>query len=144
MARIQSKRFQLAVAEMPCWKCQHITVVAALVAPSDSQVWEDDVEDGQPQHAKHSVMLSYVKDTNAELESALRGAVPGFRPDFSATVAEKYWMNHCFHCDASIGDWYTQIEADGPFFAWPRAEGEIAYLELVGGYVMCSEPTLEP
>jgi hypothetical protein len=144
MARVQSERFQLAMAEMPCWKCQHVTVVAAVVAPSDSQVWEDDVEDGQPQHAQHAVMLSYVTDTSAELEGALRGAVPAFRPDFSVTVAEKYWMNHCVQCDAFIGDWYTQIEADGPFFAWSRAESEIAYLELVGGYVMCSEPMLEP
>lgn len=129
---------------MPCWKCQNLTVVAALVAPRDSQLWEGDARDGELQSVQHPVILSYVTHTSAELDSALRGAVPAFRSDVSTTAAAEYRMNHCLKCDASIGDWYTQTDADGPFFAWPRANSKIAYLELVGGYVTCSEPMLEP
>lgn len=46
-----------------------------------------------------------------------------FRIDFSNTLGDRYWMNHCEACDAKIGDWFVH-KPGGAFF--PTNDAEIA------------------
>ena len=48
-----------------------------------------------------------------------------FRMDFSRTVDDSYWMNHCRECDAKIGDWFVH-KAGEAFF--PTTDAEVTAL----------------
>lgn len=48
-----------------------------------------------------------------------------FHVDFSHTVGEKYWMNHCSHCGAKIGDWFVHKPGEAFF---PTCDAEIAII----------------
>jgi hypothetical protein len=40
---------------------------------------------------------------------------PHYRPDHSQTTESFYWMNHCEHCEAKLGDFET-IAEPGTFY----------------------------
>ena len=64
-----------------------------------------------------------------------------FRPDFSKTIAETYWMNHCQECDAKIGDWFVHKPGEAFF---PTTDEERAKLtgELVAGQCTFRDPDI--
>jgi hypothetical protein len=146
MATVDDRGFRLALATARCWKCSCVTRVGALVASADAEVWDDDIDElhPQPERARQAIMLSGVTRITPALEAAIRATLPTFRLDTSKTANTQYWMNHCSACGRSTGDWFVQMEPDGPFFAWPRQEVEVELLDLVGGSVECSAPILEP
>jgi len=80
-----------------------------------------------------SALLQRPQELPAELATAIIQASQGkFRPDFSKTIAETYWMNHCQECDAKIGDWFVHKPGEAFF---PTTDEEQAKLtgELVAG-----------
>ncbi len=63
-----------------------------------------------------SAMLRRPQVVPPELAAVLTKASHGnYRPDFSKTVAETYWMNHCQECDAKIGDWFVHKPGEAFF-----------------------------
>ena len=38
-----------------------------------------------------------------------------FHPDFSRTIGDQYWMNHCRDCGAKIGDWFVHAPGEAFF-----------------------------
>lgn len=148
MARIQSGLFQLAVGSAECWKCHKEARVVAPIASIGSVAIddEDDDEDSPgPLVVNEATVLMDVETMSAELATRARSAVPTFRPDFSNTLGAGYWMNHCQHCGAKMGDFFLHMEPDGPFFGWPSSSANGAVLDLVGGEIVCGTmPYIEP
>ena len=48
---------------------------------------------------------------DAPAAARLRQRAPRYRVDYSRTTQSFYWMNHCEHCDAKLGDFETLQEA---------------------------------
>ena len=148
MARIQSSRFQLAVGTAECWKCHKQARVVAPIAPIGSVAIdeEDDEEDSTgPLVVNEATVLMDVETMSAELATRARSAVSTYRPDFSSTLGAGYWMNHCQHCGAKMGDFFLHMEPDAPFFGWPSSSANGAVLDLVGGEIVCgTTPYIEP
>jgi hypothetical protein len=59
--------------------------------------------------------LSYVVDVAEPVAARLRRVAPRYRVDYSQTTHSFYWMNHCEHCDAKLGDFET-MEEPGTFY----------------------------
>lgn len=49
-----------------------------------------------------------------------------FHPDFSRTIGQQYWMNHCRDCGAKIGDWFVHSPGEAFF---PLNDADLALLK---------------
>ena len=52
----------------------------------------------------------------------LRSHTARYRPAYSKQVGATYYMNHCEHCGAKLGDFYMHSEPGGAFF--PRSPAD--------------------
>jgi len=58
-----------------------------------------------------SVLLGYLEAVPAEVTAQLRRLAPHYRLDHSQTTESFYWLNHCEHCEAKLGDFDTIAES---------------------------------
>ena len=106
-------------AEHVCHECGCIIQVfgVMLTGPFKGQISEFGLEEDDAPLLTHQTELPQI------LATALTGRSSGrFRMDYSNTVGESYWMNHCSECDAKIGDWF--ITKPGKAF-FPTTDAEV-------------------
>ena len=108
----------LATSAISCWKCRKQTPVHSLCAT--------DVEDFEPDEEPWCVEAeTFVFEVPPDalprqVEAALAGVAPNFKPTFSRTVGESSWANVCVHCQMLQGAFFLHQEPDGPFFCNPE------------------------
>jgi len=111
---IRAASYFLARATRECWKCHGETVIHGFavrlpfqfIAPGDLQrVWQD---------ADHSAVLSYVTILPARVVERVKPLAPLLTPDDSRWRNGNYWMNHCEHCGAKLGDQENVEEHNAP------------------------------
>jgi hypothetical protein len=114
---IRAPSWELIVALRECWRCAQSTRVFAVVLPPghEALIEEDDPAGDRWERGECSVLLSYLEAVPAEVTTQLRMLAPHYRLDHSRTTESFYWMNHCEHCEAKLGDFDT-IEEPGTFF----------------------------
>lgn len=135
----------LLTASMPCWKCRATTTVGALAGGPTTEAWLEDAIPPRWVAFEEDMALGRVVSFTSSLEPAVQQHLPTWRPAFSQSAEMGYWMNHCHACGAGIGDFFTQSEPDGPFFAWPRAErAGISIVAIGEGEVDCETPYIIP
>lgn len=112
---IRAPRWFLASSTRECWCCKRSSHVFAIVLPAgyESLIVEDDPADDYWECGERSTLLSYVGGVSASVASELRRRAPRYRIDCSQG-AHFYWMNHCEHCEAKLGDFET-LEEVGTF-----------------------------
>lgn len=112
---MRAPRYFLATSTRKCWRCAAITRVVAIVLPVGHEALsvEDDPADDYWQLAQEPTVLSYIGDFAAPVAARLRSLAPHYRIDSSQT--HFYWMNHCEHCAAKLGDFETVEEYDSAF-----------------------------
>ena len=109
---IRAPWYFLATTARECWRCAVLSPVVAIVLPAEHEefyVGDDPAEDHW-QVAGMPVVLSYVGYLSEPLAAPLRHRAPHYRIDFSQTIGRSYWMNHCEHCAAKLGDFDTVCE----------------------------------
>lgn len=132
-------------AQMRCWKCFANTTVAAFAGQADTEAWVDDADPPRWLPLEEPMALNYVAQVPDSVAARARNVLPTLRQAHGQSVELGYWINHCEHCDAPIGDHYTQSHPDGPFFAWPRDGRQGIEIITVGaGEVRCSPPYIIP
>src|SRR6185437_14792060 len=101
-------------ASRECWRCEALTSVFAIVLPSghETLIAEDDPRADRWVRGEWSVLLSYVGDVPRCVAAEFQMIAPQYRVDHSRTIGSSYWMNHCEHCDAKLGDFETIEEPD--------------------------------
>ncbi len=130
---IRAARYFLATTTRECWRCRAITRVVAIVLPAGHEALyvEDDPADDHWQAAAEPTVLSYVKDLAAPVAARLRPLAPHYRVDFSQTVQRFYWMNHCEHCAAKLGDFETVEEYGAALSPLTTDQAAAIYLEEI-------------
>ncbi len=130
---IRASLFFLAASTRDCWRCAAATRVFALVLPVGHEVlYVGDVPaDDHWQQSEEPVVLSYVGHLAAPVAARLPPLAPDYRMDFSQTTGTSYWMNHCEHCAAKLGDFDTVCEYDGAFSPRTSEEAAEIYLEEI-------------
>lgn len=61
----------------------------------------------------------------------LRSHTSRYKPAYSQQAGETYFMNHCEHCGAKLGDFYMHSELGGAFFPTSPAEASTTVLHKV-------------
>jgi len=132
---IRAPRYFLATTMRDCWRCAAVTRVVAIVLPEGHEALyvEDDPADDYWQSGE-PVVLSYVDYLTEPVAARLRPLAPHYRIDFSQTTGSFYWMNHCEHCAAKLGDSDTVCEYGVAFS--PRTTEQAA--------AICLEEIAEP
>ena len=59
-------------------------------------------------------VLSYVTHISEGALSRMHALTTRYRKDYSGVTGTRYFMNHCEHCDAKLGDFETIEEFDAP------------------------------
>lgn len=114
---IRARGYFLATGTRSCWRCQALTRVFAIRLPAgyEALIVADDPDDDRWQEGAEPTILSYVADLAESVAARLPGLAPRYRVEFSQTTQSFYWMNHCEHCEAKLGDFETIQEFDSPF-----------------------------
>ena len=89
--------FSLWSADNKCWKCEKKNKVYALSKNDDK-------------------LLFNISSLSKEAVNVLTDISKTFYLDQSSMADTSYFMNHCEHCSAKIGDWFLHMEPDGCFF----------------------------
>lgn len=124
MALVRSKRYSLLQGETVCYVCGAPVRVAAIAAPPEAVVEDDEYPLAAGEHGW--LGLSELGDLPVRVLARLEQLAPGFRADDSVTAGFSYLMNHC-RCGARLGDFYLHNKPDGPFFG-ERTEGLKAWV----------------
>ena len=83
------------------WGCIIQVFGVILTGPFKRQISEFGLEEDD------APLLTYQTELPQILETWLTGRSLGrFRMDYSNTVDQSNWMNHCSECDAKIVDWF--------------------------------------
>lgn len=118
----------LVVAQTACWKCDRVTPVVTLGTERIREEIPDPFsldDEGAPEF----FILSNIVALSDTLLAFIHEYCPRYRRTYSRTAQASYFMNHCFRCDASMGDWFMHDEPGGAFF--PEGKRDIRRLLLV-------------
>lgn len=139
---VRSDRYLLLVTTRVCWRCEATTEVFGIALPDGHQAlhyyYENDDEDDDTVEpveywrvGRQLAVLSYVRDVADSVARRLQVLAPRYRIDFSQTIGSFYWMNHCEHCDAKLGDNDTFHECGVGFDLSGIGSNEIRLREVI-------------
>jgi Domain of unknown function (DUF5710) len=122
---IRASRWDLAIASRECHRCGEPTHVYAILLPPEHETLEegDDPAGDRWERGECSTLLSYVENVSSPVAGELYVLASRYRLDHSQTTDSFYWMNHCEHCEAKLGDFET-MEEPGTFFELGAGLGE--------------------
>ena len=120
--------FYLLQSSQDCWRCKRNTEVIAF--GSHGTVESGEYNKGLTKY----VYVSFIPD---RLKAYLELHHESFYMDFSSTSDSFYYMNHCQHCNALLGDFFMHCESGGTFFPVDaKMSANISIIELKdSGYV---------
>lgn len=129
-ANIRASCYYLAESSRDCWRCaRHTPVVAIALPPGHQELYiEDDAADDHWEPVDLAALLLYIADMPEPIPARLRPLAPHYRIDFTQATETFYWMNHCEHCDAKLGDFETLEECNTAFN--PMASEGAAAIQL--------------
>ncbi|MGC4087257.1 MAG: DUF5710 domain-containing protein [Polyangiaceae bacterium] len=106
-----------------CWKCGQVSAVFGLLVPpghetdegrdgdglefeSDAafEAWANSPESQEWEKSDTAAFIFFVSTLPAAVQAQMTKLTKSYRIDFSKTLDDSYWMNHCEHCDAKLGD----------------------------------------
>lgn len=122
---IRAAGWSLAGSRRECWRCKEVSRVFALALPSGYEAWivEDDPADDHWESGDSLVVLNYVSAVPDSAAAQLHQFAPRYRINYSQTTRSSYWMNHCEHCKAKLGD-YETLQEPGTFYILGRGLNE--------------------
>ena len=92
----------LFTSKRRCWKCNQITQVVCLGTDDAYTLFDDKTE---YERYRHLQLLSYVTKVPKELSDFLKKEFK-YYPSLSKHINQKYYINHCEHCNSIQGDNY--------------------------------------
>jgi hypothetical protein len=135
---VRSDRYLLLVTTRDCWRCEattHVVGIALAAGYEALHFYEDDDDTAEPgeywRTGRQLTVLSYVRDLADSVARRLQVLAPRYRIDFSQTIGSFYWMNHCEHCEAKLGDNETFHEVGVGFDMTGRGPNEIRVQEVI-------------
>jgi hypothetical protein len=139
---VRSDRYLLLVTTRGCWRCEATTLAFGIALPAGYQAlhfhYENDDDDDDTAQAveywrtgRQLTVLSYVRDVADPVARRLHVLAPRYRIDFSQMMGWFYWMNHCEHCDAKLGDNETFHESEVGFDMSGSGPNEIRVHEVM-------------
>ena len=139
--KVRSRWYFLVESSSGCWKCGSRTRVNAFMLPEDHEKFEYAGEDDEAFALAGSGgcwmrqsalgMVSNVYGLSPVVLAQLRHHTTRYRPAYSQQAGSTYYMNHCEHCGAKLGDFYMHSEPGGAFFPMSPADASKMILRKV-------------
>jgi hypothetical protein len=122
----RSPKYSIARTDTRCWHCGRLTRVLALLLPEDHETLDPEAaEELNPwQPAGANAFLFYVAFLPEGVQRRLFQLSATIRAAHSEATANRYWANHCEHCDSSLDDHELHCETDGAFMPCSEAEAQ--------------------
>lgn len=132
----------LVESQERCWKCSSFSKVYCFAASGFTDEAGDYDYDG-------FTTFSNVQLLSQNLEDIVKTHAEKYKPDHSKTASALYYMNHCQHCNAKLGDFYMHNEPSGAFQPFTPTEGKAVKLFEIRGlddecYLSGSEGITDP
>ncbi|WP_416769560.1 DUF5710 domain-containing protein [Pseudomonas sp. RHF3.3-3] len=136
--RTRSPYYYVMESISDCWKCCAPTRVFSFRLPDEYEEFHyiEEYEDpqvftltsnlGQWKSRGYGGTVSDVGSLSPQVLRRIRQFTGSFRLDYSKMAGCRYFMNHCQHCGAKLGDFYMHAEPGGAFVPMsPEQAGKI-------------------
>jgi len=100
----------IAQSVRACWHCDRDSHVFSFLLPRGHQTRQDSDESAQWEPQESEAIIYYITQIPESVQVQMRSVTGHYRKDFSKTTQSFYWMNHCEHCAAKLGDFDTNNE----------------------------------
>jgi len=139
---VRSPYYFILQSATECWKCYCLTRVFSFRLPEEHEQFEFAEEDEETDFSLESGLgywvcdgfragLSDVLTLSPSVIKQLRTYTTRYQPDYSQKAGMVYYMNHCEHCSAKLGDFYMHSEPGGAFFPMSPDAASAMTLHLV-------------
>jgi hypothetical protein len=108
-ANIRSSSYYIARTTAQCTRCGQWTQVLALAVPPRHEILTED----EWQSVDANAFLFYVTELPRGVRRQLSQISGAFRLAQEADAANRYWTNHCEHCERSFSDEELHCEPGG-------------------------------
>ena len=130
---LRADSFFVLESRRDCWRCERATRVFGFAMPrghqqlvesspalefssdAEYEAWLDGPDATQWVAQESTAVLSYVQHISESALARMHSLTMRYRKDYSSVTQTRYFMNHCEHCDAKLGDFETIEEFDAPF-----------------------------
>ncbi|MBD8476552.1 hypothetical protein IFT98_20865 [Pseudomonas sp. CFBP 8770] len=125
---VRAQYYYVMESVSDCWACSTPTRVYSFKLPEqheqfDHYVEEDEGEDfaltsnlGEWKCYGYRGTASNVSRLSPRVTKQIYRFTSRFKLAYSKIVGRRYWMNHCEHCEAKLGDFFMHEEPGGAFF----------------------------
>lgn len=114
---IANSPFWLAVVQKYCWKCKKATDVIAFASKSFwTYEYCNDIDSEKWLKQNFFSFFSNPVYIEKNILDIVCPHYPTFKIAYSHSLKERYWVNHCKHCNALQGDFFMHEEPGGEFF----------------------------
>ncbi|WP_085639935.1 MULTISPECIES: DUF5710 domain-containing protein [unclassified Pseudomonas] len=139
---LRSPYYFILQSSTECWKCYCPTRVFSFKLPEEHEQFEYAEEDedtgfslesGLGYWVSHGVRvgLSNISTLSPSVIKQLRTYSTRYQPDHSKMAGAIYYMNHCEHCSAKLGDFFMHSEPGGAFFPMSAQAASSMTLHLI-------------
>ncbi len=118
---IRTKVFYIVESKEQCWKCHKITKVFGFLIPRGTEhiedIYDEDKGNSNSEWVKfeYDFFITYVKWLNEETLTIMQNFSSNYYYDFSKSIEDKYYINHCEHYGSNQGDHFMFGEPGGAF-----------------------------
>lgn len=112
-ANIIAEAFYILNFKTNCWSCKKEILVHGILLDTPFQSREYDYDDSINiiYHKRKRAYASYITYIDENSLNIIKANNSGnWRFDFSKTTKSNYLMNHCFFCDAKLGDFFLSYD----------------------------------
>lgn len=125
---VSSKDFYLLFSLNLCWKCGELSEVYAFVL--NETTIQENIEGQQMSNViDFQPICSFVNHLSQQVFDAIKPYAPFYKFDYTKKTDSYYWVNHCEHCNAALGDFYMHNEPEGAFF--PEDNAPYEYMKRI-------------
>ncbi|MDN3224173.1 DUF5710 domain-containing protein [Pseudomonas nunensis] len=138
---LRSPYYFIVESASDCWRCSRITDVYSFMLPELHKQFEyaqdEEEEFALDNHMGYWVCHGYrgtvasVNGLSLSVIKQLRLHTENYKPAYSKAARNTYYMNHCEHCGAKLGDFYMHSEPGGAFFPTSPEQAEAMILHQV-------------
>ena len=135
---VRANRYFIVESRMRCPQCDWVTAVFAFALPAgyESLIVHDDTpddEEGSREACGLAGVLSYAEYLPESAAQRVGGVTSHYRLDLHGLSDERFWTNHCQHCEAQMEEEELHGEYDGPFGPMPSGGLEAIRVHEVRG-----------
>ena len=108
----------IALNSSDCYKCANKTAVISLASNNFYYLNTDENEDEKWFRADGLSFFSMPVFIENEIAGKIKRLFPNYKIAYSKTAESSYWANHCEHCGALQGDFFSTFRTGRRFLSF--------------------------